>query len=96
LIGFLKEADKDYRDKNLKIVTINVMAKDARLVKAYREAYNLPFPQLIGKDEKVLRSYEINYVPVMVFIQKDGVIKRIYHHFILKKDFLTSIREIME
>lgn len=73
-----------------------VMAKDARLVKAYREAYNLPFPQLIGKDERVLRSYEINYVPVMVFVQKDGKIKKIYHHYILKKDFLREIKGVIE
>lgn len=96
LIGFLKEADGKWRDKGLRILTINVMAKDARLVKAYREAYNLPFPQLVGKDEKVLRSYEINYVPVMVFIQNDGIIKRIYHHFVLKQDFYSSIKEIVE
>ncbi len=47
---------------------------------------------LDGKDPQQLHHYEVDYV----FIGKDGRIHRIFHHYILKKDFQSTVREIVE
>lgn len=51
---------------------------------------------LAGKDREVLRSYEVNYVPILVFIGRDGTIRYLYHHYILPEDFNRSTAEIVE
>ena len=49
-----------------------------------------------GKDRQLLRDYEVNYVPIIVFIGRDGRIHRIFDHYILPADFKESVREIVE
>ncbi len=51
---------------------------------------------LAGKQPQLLRNYEVNYVPIVVFIGRDGRIRHIYHHYILPEDFDASVREIVE
>ncbi len=68
----------------------------AKYIRRYKQQYGLPFPMLAGKDPQLLRHYEVNYVPIIVFIGKDGRIHRIFHHYILKKDFQSTVREIVE
>lgn len=96
IIGYLKRAHGAYEARGLTIVTINVMAGDVRLIRRYKEQFSLPFPMLAGKDPQLLRDYEVNYVPIVVFIGRDGRIRRIYHHFILEQDFEASVKEIVE
>ncbi len=50
---------------------------------------------LAGKDPQLLRDYEVNYVPIVVFLDRDGRIHRIFHHYILAADFDRSVREIV-
>ena len=96
IIRFLKRAHAKYENRDLTIMTINVWADGPKLILRYKQQFGLPFRMLAGKDRKLLRSYEVNYVPIVVFIGRDGLIRRIYHHFILKNDFEESVREIVE
>ena len=50
---------------------------------------------LAGNDPQLLRDYEVNYVPIIVFIGRDGKIRHIYHHYILQEDFQASTAEIV-
>jgi hypothetical protein len=50
----------------------------------------------VGFEPGLLRAYEVNYVPIIVFLGKDGRIRRIFHHYILRKDFESTVREIVE
>jgi len=95
LIRFLKRMDKKYGPRGLQIIGINVMAKDQRLVIAYKEDLGFIFPMLAGNQEGVLRAYKINYVPVLVFVDARGVVRRIVGHYILEKDLDAAIREIL-
>jgi peroxiredoxin Q/BCP len=96
VIAFLKRAHARYEGTDLTIVTLNVWADDATFIRRYKEAFGLPFDMLAGKDVGLLRSYEVNYVPIVVFIGRDGTIRHLYHHYILQEDFERSTAEILE
>ena len=96
IIAFLKRAHAAYEGRDLTIVTINVWADGGKLIRRYKEQFGLPFRMLAGKNPQLLRDYEVNYVPIVVFIGRDGRIRRMYHHYILKQDFEASVREVVE
>jgi len=96
IIRFLKRTRPLYSEEELAILTINVWADGGKLIRRYKEQFGLPFPMLAGKDPRLLRDYEVNYVPIIVFIDRDGKIHRIFHHYILAADFDRSVREIVE
>lgn len=96
IIAFLKRAHAEYGATDLAILTLNVWADDAEFILRYKEALGLPFTMLAGKNAKLLRDYEVNYVPIIVFIGRDGNIRHIYHHYVLQGDFEKSTAEIVE
>lgn len=95
IIAFLKRAHTEYGDTDLAILTLNVWADDEKFIVRYKEALGLPFTMLAGKDPALLRDYEVNYVPIIVFIGRDGNIRHIYHHYVLQEDFDESTAEIV-
>ena len=95
IIAFLKRAHATYADDGLAIVTINVWADGAKLIRRYKEQFGLPFSMLAGKSRQLLRDYEVNYVPIVVFVGRDGLIRRVFHHYVLEQDFKASVREIV-
>ncbi len=96
VIAFLKRAHAQYEGTDLTIITLNVWAEDGDFIRRYKEAYGLPFDMLAGKDLGLLRAYEVNYVPIIVFIGRDGTIRHLYHHYVLQTDFEASTAEIVE
>ncbi len=96
IIGFLKRTRPLYTEEELAIITINVWAEGEKLIRRYKEQFGLPFPMLAGKDLQLLRDYEVNYVPIIVFLDRDGRIHRIFHHYILAADFDRSVKEIVK
>ena len=95
VIAFLKRAHAEYEDTDLSILTLNVWATDAKFIRRYKEQFGLPFAMLAGKDADLLRNYEVNYVPIIIFIGRDGKIRYIYHHYVLQGDFEKSVKEIV-
>ena len=95
VIAFLKRAHTEYVDTDLAILTLNVWATDAKFIRRYKEQFGLPFAMLAGKDPDLLRNYEVNYVPIIIFIGRDGKIRYIYHHYVLQGDFENSVKEIV-
>ena len=96
IIAFLKRAQTRYQGTDLAILTIYVWADEGELIKRYKEAYDLPFPMLAGKNPTLLRNYEVNYVPIIAFINREGVIQELYHHYILETDFTKSAWAIVD
>lgn len=94
IIAFLKRVHRRYGDR-VRILTINVMAKDSRLVKAYKKAFDLPFPMFAGNYPELLTAYGINFVPVIVFIDKDGIVRKVVEHYILEEELERSVRLIV-
>ncbi|HHJ64581.1 MAG TPA: TlpA family protein disulfide reductase [Aquifex aeolicus] len=94
IIAFLKRVHSRYGEK-VRILTINVMARDSRLIKAYKRAFDLPFPMFAGNDPRLIRAYGINFVPVIVFIDKEGIVRRVVEHYILEEELEESVKLIM-
>jgi len=96
VIAFLKRAHAEHSDDGLVIITINVWADGEKLIRRYKEAFGLPFLMLAGKDDQLLHDYEVNFVPIIVFVGKDGLVRELHHHFILESDFKEAARTIVE
>ena len=95
VISFLKRAHAQYEDTDLAIITLNVWASDEKFIRRYKEQFGLPFLMLAGKNADLLKSYEVNYVPIIVFIGREGKIRNIYHHYVLLGDFEKSAAAIV-
>ena len=94
IIAFLKRVHSRYGER-VRILTINVMARDSRLIKAYKRAFDLPFPMFTGNDPRLIRAYGINFVPVIVFIDKEGIVRKVVEHYILEEELEESVKLIM-
>ncbi len=94
IIAFLKRVHSRYGER-VRILTINVMARDSRLIKAYKRAFDLPFPMFAGNDPRLIRAYGINFVPVIVFIDKEGIVRKVVEHYILEEELEESVKLIM-
>jgi len=96
IIALLKRAEKKFGREELRIVGINVMARDTRLIKAYKEELGFIFPMLAGNRWDVWKAYRINYVPVLVFVNKKGIVSKIVDHYILEPQLHEIIRRMMQ
>ncbi len=95
IIAYLKRAEKKFGKKNLRVIGINVMAKDKELINAYREELGFTFPMFAGNRDDLLRTYRINYVPVLVFIDSKKIVRKVVGHYIHEDVLHKYINEIM-
>ena len=95
LILYLKRAQTKFGEKNLRIIGINVMAKDQKLIKAYKQELGFIFPMFAGNREDVLRAYKINYVPVLVFVDSNKTVRKVVGHYIHEDELHRNIQSIM-
>jgi len=95
IIAMLKRADKEFSSKNLLIMGVNVMAKDQKLIRAYKEELGFIFPMFAGNRSDVLTAYKINYVPKLIFIDARKIVRKIVGHYIHEPELYNNIREIM-
>jgi peroxiredoxin len=96
LILYLKRAQAKFGEKNLRIIGINIMAKDQNLIKAYKEELGFIFPMFAGNREDVLRAYRINYVPVIVFVDSKKIVRKVVGHYIHEDELHRNIKNIMK
>lgn len=95
IIAMLIRAEKKFGNKDLQILGVNVMAKDARLVKAYKEELGFIFPMFAGNRSEILKAYKIYYVPKLVFIDRNKTVRKVVGHYIHEPELYDNIRQIM-
>ncbi len=95
IIAMLKRADKKFGREDLRIMGVNVMAKDQRLVHAYKEELGFIFPMFAGNRSDVLKAYKIYYVPKLIFIDRDKKVSKVVGHYIHQPELEANIKEIM-
>lgn len=96
IILYLKRAENKYGADHLRILGINIMAKDEKLIKAYKSALGFTYPMFAGNRDDVLRAYRINYVPLIVFIDARKIVRKVVGHYIHEEELGESIQEIMK
>ncbi|HET6364027.1 MAG TPA: TlpA disulfide reductase family protein, partial [Nitrospirota bacterium] len=77
IILYLKRAEKKYGADHLRILGINIMAKDEKLIKAYKSALDFTYPMFAGNRDDVMKAYRINYVPLIVFIDSRKIVRKV-------------------
>ena len=95
IIAMLKRADKKFGNKDLQIVGVNVMARDKKLIRAYKEELGFIFPMFAGNRSDVLKAYKIYYVPKLIFVDRNKIVRKIVGHYIHQPELEENIREIM-
>ena len=95
IIAMLKRADKKFGREDLRIMGVNVMAKDNKLVKAYKEELGFIFPMFAGNRSDVLKAYKIYYVPKLIFVDRNKIVRKVVGHYIHQPELEENIREIM-
>ena len=95
IIAMLKRADKKFGSKDLQIMGVNVMARDKKLVNAYKEELGFTFPMFAGNRSDVLKAYKIYYVPKLIFIDRNQIVNKIVGHYIMEPELHENIKEIM-
>lgn len=95
IVVYLKRAEKKFGKENIQIMGINVMAKDQKLIKAYKKELDFTFPMFAGNREDVLKAYNINYVPVIIFIDSKKIVRKVAGHYIHEPELHKNIKEIM-
>ncbi len=95
IVAFLKRAEDKFGKKDRRIRGINVMAKDQRLIKAYKEELEFTFPMFAGNRADLLKAYEVNYVPIIVFITQKKIVHKIVGHYIHEPVLHEIILETM-
>jgi peroxiredoxin len=95
IIAMLKRVDEKFGREDLTIMGVNVMAKDKKLVKAYKEELGFIFPMFAGNRSDVLKAYKIYYVPKLIFIDREKNVSKIVGHYIHEPELHENIIEIM-
>jgi len=95
IIAHLKRAEAKFGRENLRIFGINVMAKDEKLLKAYKEDLGFIFPMLAGNRWDVLKAFKIAYVPVLVFVDANKITQKVVGHYIHQPELDQIIKEMM-
>ncbi len=96
IIAHLKTAEIKFGKENLRIIGINVMAKDQKLVRAYKDELDFTFPMFAGNKWELLKAYQINYVPLIVFVDAKRIVRKVVGHYIHDPELYENIREIMQ
>lgn len=69
----LKEIYKNYRDRNVKLLYIDVQESEQK-VSSFVKNYSIPYSVLLDIDGVVARDYSVRGIPHQAIIDKDGVI----------------------
>lgn len=96
IILYLKRAESKYGADHLRILGINIMAKDDKLIKAYKSELGFTYPMFAGNSDDVLKAYRINYVPLIVFIDARKIVRKVVGHYIHEEELDESIQGIMK
>jgi len=96
IIAMLIRADENFGRKDLQIMGVNVMAKDKKLIRAYKDELGFIFPMFAGNQTDVLKAYKIYYVPKLVFIDRKKIVRNVVGHYIHELELHENIKAIME
>ncbi len=73
-IPHLAEIHKNYQDKGLVVIGMNVDKGEREVVRRFVKSMEIPYPILLASEE-VVRSYGVTALPTTVLIDKDGKIR---------------------
>lgn len=76
----IRELDRVYRERSghgLAVVGVNVGEDRQRAESFLRQELGATYPSLLDPDRTIARRYRVTGIPVTVFIDRDGVVRRV-------------------
>ena len=91
---FLIKMQHKYKDKNLKIIAVNIDNNKKNVLKFIKKlGKEVPFPIIFDKDKKLPKLYKPEAMPTTIFIDRSGII-RYRHKGFREKDIPGFVAEI--
>jgi peroxiredoxin len=86
----------EFQKANSDVVFIQVFNEPADTVKGYLSSYKITDTErvLVGDANKVFSDYEVSYVPTLLFVDKEGVIKLVHVGQVEDQDVLKLYTEL--
>jgi thiol-disulfide isomerase/thioredoxin len=73
-IPHLVELYKNYKDKGLVVIGMNVDRGEGDVVRRFVKSMEIPYPILLAPEE-IVRNYGVNALPTTVLVDKEGKIR---------------------
>jgi peroxiredoxin len=81
---------------NLRVLTVNADEPAERIRRFLaREQLTLPFPVLMDPSARVSRTYRIPVLPTTIFLDQEGIVRRIHSGAIAPLDFAHGLSSIL-
>lgn len=81
---FVEQIHKDYRDKGLEVIAVNVDSREGRgamtqeqTLSTYRE-WNLSMPMTLDPEQKIARQFRVTGYPTFFLINGSGTVEAVY------------------
>jgi len=87
---------RNYKDKGLIILGINLDAGDIRSVKRFSEEYGINYPVVIGNDSVTQDYGGIRAIPTTFIIDKKGDIREKYVGYQPRATFEKAVKNLLE
>lgn len=89
----LERISHEYRSRGLEVVGIDVL-ESPRKAEEFRSAHHLSFP-LVADSGTLRDEYDVNALPVQVFIGRDGTVRRVILGQISLADMRSNVERIL-
>ena len=84
---------KEYAPQGLQVVGVDVLENESK-AKQFVAQHHITYPAVV--DAGALRdAYQINGMPVHVFIDKNGIVKKIFTGELSKAEMTADVKEIL-
>jgi peroxiredoxin len=95
-IPLMKRAHADYEDKGIAFLMIGIQDAEGKF-ENFVAKWGIPFPAGYDSGDRIARAYGVNAPPTTIFIDRDGIVKRIFYGNIKDKeeDFRQWTRELL-
>ncbi len=91
---YMNELYETYHEKGVEILALNA-DETPLVIDAFIQKYDLKFPILQDKGQKILRLYNVQPLPTTVLINKDGQVVQVVTGTQTKQDIEELLQEII-
>lgn len=90
----LQEAFAEYEAEGFIILAVNLNESDVA-IRSFIERYNLTFPIIVDKQDKVSKAYDIVPLPTSYFVDRNGIVQGKWTGEIRKEQLRALIKKIL-
>ena len=95
-IPLIKDAHQRYGERDITFLLVGIQDPESKF-EAFVEKWQLPFPAGYDADNKIARAYGVSAPPTTIFVDRQGLVKRVFYGNIKDKEgeFLEWTDELL-